>query len=84
MVVWADAHAGPHEWTPLEEVAEEAEEYLVRSVGFHVPVGDGGKPEHVTLIQSITPDDEVDHSLHIPIGMVRGISVLCQTSDVTS
>lgn len=31
---------------------------------------DGGKKDHLTIFQSITPDGDIDHVLHIPIGMV--------------
>ncbi len=35
-----------------------------------MPESDGGKKEHLTIFQSVTPDGDVDHVLHIPIGMV--------------
>lgn len=82
LVTWADAHAAPHEWTPLEELADDNDEFLVRSVGFLAD--DYGKHGHVTLVQSITPDDDADHTLHIPVGMVRSVVVLCSTQDVVS
>lgn len=72
IVRWADAHAGADHWTPLGEMDDDGE-YIVQSVGFLVPVDEGGKPDHVTLVQSITPDDHVDHVIHIPVGMVRTI-----------
>lgn len=77
VVVWADAHAGPDRWTPIEDLDDDGE-YLVESCGWLVPVGDGGKPDHVTLAQSYTPDEHVDHVLHIPISMVRSIASITQ------
>jgi len=75
-VVWADAHAADIDtWTPLDDLlgAEAGEEYLVVSVGWLVV---GSKPKHVTICQSHTADDHVDHVLHIPEGMVRRITTL--------
>ena len=74
-VVWADAHSGPQEWQPLESL-ELAGEYLVESVGHLVPVTQGGKVDHVTLAQSITPEAHVDHVIYIPLGMVRSMETL--------
>ena len=80
-VIWADAHAGPQEWQPMEEM-DVAGEYLVESVGHLVPVTMGGKVDHVTLAQSITPEAHVDHVIYIPSGMVRMIETL--TSRLTA
>lgn len=79
-VRWADAHAGVGHWHELEEVAEGDEEYIVESVGWLIPVDKGGKHLHVTLAQSVTPDDMVDHILHIPKGMVRSMTVAYTTT----
>jgi len=73
-VIWADAHAADIDtWTPLEELQGEGDEYLVTSVGWLVV---GSKAKHITICQSHTADDAVDHVLHIPEGMVRRITVL--------
>lgn len=82
-VDWADAHAGPEHWTALDEMEDDGE-YIVSSVGYLLPTSDGGKDGHVTLVQSITPHDDVDHTLHIPVGMVRKCVVLCNAQDVVS
>lgn len=74
-VIWADAHSGPQEWQPLEEM-DVAGEYLVESVGHLVPVTQGGKVDHVTLAQSITPESYVDHVIYIPSAMVRSMETL--------
>lgn len=73
VVRWADAHSGAEQWTPIDEMDDDGE-YLVESVGWLIPVDEGGKPNHVTLAQSLTPDDAVDHILHIPTSMVRNIA----------
>jgi hypothetical protein len=70
LVVWADAHADLETWTHPDEI-EDTGEYLVRSIGWQLPAGEGGKQDHLTICQSQTPDGDVDHVLHIPIGMVR-------------
>lgn len=73
-VVWADAHAGENEsWIAVEELQVQGEEYLVTSVGWLVV---GAKDKHVTIAQSLTADDQVDHVLHVPEGMVRKLTVL--------
>lgn len=74
VVVWADAHAGPGHWAELD--TEDKDEYLVRSCGFLLSTEQGGKPEHITLAQSYTPDLDFDHVLYIPKGMVRHIQFM--------
>lgn len=78
VVRWADAHAGTEHWTPLDELEDDGE-YLVESVGWLLPVDEGGKPDHVTLVQSVTPDEHVDHVIHIPVSMVRTIASVSVT-----
>lgn len=76
IVYWADAHAdGEGSWTPLAELTDNGE-YIVESVGFLLTASDGGKAGHVSLAQSITPDDMADHIIHIPQGMVRSMQIL--------
>jgi len=83
LVEWADAHAGPEHWAALDSMEDDGE-YIVRSIGWLLPADEGGKHDHVTLAQSITPDHDVDHTLHIPVGMVRRLVVLCNAQDVVS
>lgn len=76
LIIWADAHADAEgTWTPLSEI-EDSGEYLVQSVGWLLTVGDGAKTDHVSLAQSITPDDMGDHIIHIPKAMVRQTHIL--------
>jgi hypothetical protein len=73
-VVWADAHSDSSGWTSKRDVIHEEGEYLVHTIGWLLTEGEGGKENHVSLCQSYTPDEDVDHILHIPQGMVRKIS----------
>lgn len=75
LVEWADAHTAPHEWVHIEDVAEDGE-YIVRSIGWVLPPNKGGKEHHITLCQSWTPEDMVDHIVHIPVAMVRTVANL--------
>ena len=73
LLVWNDAHAGDNEtWTPIEDI-EDGGYYVVQSVGWLVPDAKAG---HVTIAQSLTPDDQIDHLLHVPSGMVNRMTVL--------
>jgi hypothetical protein len=73
LVIWADAHSADiASWTPAEDI-EDVGEWLNRTVGWVVP---DAKKGHVTVCQSVTPDDQVDHVLHIPEQMVRQIHYL--------
>lgn len=83
IVRWADAHAGTEHWTPLEELDDDGE-YIVSSVGWLLPVDEGGKADHVTVVQSVTADDHVDHVLHIPVSMVRTLVSITSPQDVVS
>ena len=83
LIVWADAHAGPEQWSSLNEIEDDGE-YLVHSIGWLLVTGEGGKDRHVSIAQSWTPTDDVDHVIHIPLGMVRSMSVLHpKTQDLT-
>lgn len=73
-VLWADAHAGAGHWAELD--TDDLGEHLVLSVGLLVTDDNGGKPHHVTLAQSKSPDGFYDHVLYIPNGMVRELKVL--------
>jgi len=77
-VTWADAHSDSSGWTEAKELTD-ADEYLVHSVGWLLTETAGGKPKHITLCQSYTPDEDVDHVLYIPNGMVRHVTVLTST-----
>lgn len=83
IVRWADAHAGTEHWTPLEELDDDGE-YIVSSVGWLLPVDEGGKADHVTVVQSVTVDDHVDHVLHIPVSMVRTLVSITSPEYVVS
>lgn len=75
MVVWADAHAGPEQWSPRNEIEDDGE-YMVQSIGWLLQIGEGGKDKHISLAQSWTQADDVDHVIHIPLGMVRSAVTL--------
>lgn len=74
-VIWADAHSDGIGWTPRDEVGTDGE-LLVKTCGWLLPAGEGGKEGHVTIAQSITPHDDIDHIIHIPKGMVRSVTFL--------
>ena len=73
LVIWADAHCDDAGWISTELDSED--EILVHSVGFLVPSGEGGKPKHVTLWQSLCEDEGISR-FHIPVDMVRTLKVL--------
>ena len=75
LVTWHDAHSGAESWIAIKELDLEPAE--VESVGFLLTEDDGGKPDHLTLFQSRI-GDEIDHVLHIPVGMVQKIKVLME------
>jgi len=73
LILWADAHSADiGTWHPIEDL-EDTGEFLNRTVGFVI---EDAKRDHVTVCQSITPDEQVDHVLHIPMGMIRKIQRL--------
>jgi len=73
-VTWHDAHSGSETWTNLRDLDQEP--VLVRTAGFLLPESDGGKVGHITIFQSITPNDDVDHVLHIPVKMVQSFKCI--------
>jgi len=78
-VRWADAHAGEGHWSLLED--EDTGEHIVETVGLLVPPGEGGKKEHLTIAQSISPDGFVDHVIFIPVSMSRSVTFLTPRSN---
>lgn len=72
IVKWMDAHSGETTWHELED----NEPYIIDTCGFLVPENEGGKPGHVTVVQSITPDEQMDHVLYIPQAMVQKLVFL--------
>jgi hypothetical protein len=73
LVTWHDAHSGSESWVNIKDL--DLEPAIVQTVGFLLPTGDGGKPDHLTIYQSRN-EDNIDHVLHIPVKMVVGIKVL--------
>lgn len=71
-IKWRDAHSGDTTWHELDD----DEPYIVESCGFLIPETEGGKPAHVTIVQSITPDEQMDHVLYIPQAMVETMHIL--------
>lgn len=73
IVVWHDAHAIiDGSWTHLSEL-DDTDPYVVVSVGIILDEGRGGKPGHVSIAQSLTPDEFVDHVTHVPVAMVQRV-----------
>jgi photosystem II stability/assembly factor-like uncharacterized protein len=79
LVTWADAHAHQEgTWVHISEI-EDKGDYVVTSVGVLLEVGDGGQTGHVSLAQTVAPDDYVDHIINIPNGMVKTVVTLGAT-----
>lgn len=80
IITWADTHSGGTGWTPISDIDQD--EYIIQTCGFLLATSDGGKADHVTVYQSRTDDDDLDHILHIPVAMVRKIQV-CSPQTLT-
>jgi hypothetical protein len=74
LVKWADAHAGSGHWDELD--TDDMDEHIVVTVGVLVTQDEGGKPKHLTVAQSKSPDGFYDHVIYIPQGMVRTVTFL--------
>lgn len=73
-VIWHDAHAGTDTWHHIDDLVRDDEPYVVHSIGWVLQVGQGGKPNHLSIAQSWSDDDAVDSVLHIPNAMVQHVS----------
>lgn len=73
MVTWMDAHAATQAWTPVDDIDQDP--CIVISCGFMLSVEHGGKPEHVTIYQSKTDNNDVDGVLCIPVAMIKTVKV---------
>ena len=78
LVTWHDAHADLNHWQHLDEMTDN-DPYVVYTVGWELAVKRGGKTKHVSVAQSISPDDAVDSVIHIPKSMVVSLVVLHET-----
>jgi hypothetical protein len=79
LVTWADAHADQEgSWVHLPDV-EDKGEYIVTSVGIVLEPGDGGQTGHLSIAQTVAPDEYADHIINIPEGMVRSLTTLGAT-----
>lgn len=67
-LTWKDAHSGTTTWTQPRDI--DSEPCIVKTSGFLLSEAEGGKEGHITVFQSVTPDGDIDHVLHIPVGMV--------------
>ena len=76
-ITWADTHSGGTGWMPISGIDQA--EYVISSCGYILAVSDGGKKNHVTLYQSRSEDDDLDHVLHIPVAMIRNIKSVDST-----
>lgn len=73
VVEWADAHQATDSWTAIDDLDDDGDRTIV-TVGFLLPVDEGGKSNHVTIFQSFDEEQEmVDNVLHIPTGMVKSM-----------
>lgn len=79
LVSWADAHANEEgSWVHIPDIIDKGD-YIVTSVGILLETGAGGQTGHVTIAQSLGPDEFADHIINIPNGMVKNLSVLAST-----
>lgn len=81
LLTWADAHANEDGgWVQLSDI-EDKGDYIVTSVGILLEAGEGGQSGHVSIAQTIAPDDFADHIINVPNGMVKTMTVLGTTND---
>jgi hypothetical protein len=81
LVTWADAHA--HEdgtWVHISDIVDKGD-YIVTSTGILLEQGEGGQTGHISIAQSVGPDEYADHIINIPNGMVKTMTVLTTTKD---
>lgn len=72
LVIWHDAHMGNSTWEHLRDMEDDGP-YVVRSVGYVIPVKNGGKKKHISIAQSWSEAECVDSVLHIPVAMVHRV-----------
>jgi hypothetical protein len=76
VVEWADAHQSSTQWTHIGDIDTEGER-IVRTVGFLISASDGGKEDHITIVQSWDRQEEmIDNVMHIPVCMVKRMSAV--------
>lgn len=71
LVEWLDAFADTQSWMEITEIDDEP--CVVFSVGFLIA---DVKKGHVTIAQSRNSNEHVDSLLHVPVGMVKNVTLL--------
>ena len=70
IVVWHDAHDDPAgTWVEISQLYKKP--YTIESCGYLVK---NLKDDHITIIQNLTQDGQVDGIIHIPTAMVVSIT----------
>ena len=80
IVVWHDAHASAAQWEHEDDL-DDHEPYEVHSIGFLLATQNGGKRNHVSILQSRSREGYVDSILHIPKKMVVETILLERKTD---
>lgn len=71
-LTWHDAHSIADTWTNLPISGEPC---VVRSCGWLL---EDAKPNHVVIAQSFNDDDDYDHLLAVPLGMVVNLQIIAE------
>ena len=70
IVIWNDAHSDDAvSWVSINERQDHAP-FQVVTVGILLDSKTGRKRKHVSVAQSLTPSEYVDHVIHIPKQMI--------------
>ena len=80
IVIWHDAHASAAQWEHEDDLNDH-EPYEVQSIGFMLTTSNGGKRNHVSILQSRSHEGFVDSILHIPKKMVVKTIALERTTN---
>ncbi len=83
LVEWHDAHSDDAGWVSRSDLEDEGPA-VIKSVGFLLTEADGGKKNHVSLVQTWSEDDMLHSVFYIPVQMVYRITILEVSSELAN
>ena len=83
LVEWHDAHSNDTGWVSRADLDDEGPA-VIKSIGFLMTEEEGGKKDHVSIVQTWSEDDMLHFVFYIPVQMVHRITILEVSSELAN
>lgn len=82
-IEWHDAHASSDGWEERGDL-EDNGPAVVYTCGYLLTAGQGGKENHISVVQTWSQDDMVHSVFHIPVQMVQRVDTLVRSHELAN